>query len=100
MKIVRSIINTYWRKFWKVIDLDENLQITLTSLAQYSLALEIEMSILKPFERFKCFSLKINAIFMLHLHSRIHSECRILAVARASQISGGSVQESTQNAGF
>jgi hypothetical protein len=52
MKMVRSIINTYWRKFRKGIDLDENLQITLTSLAQYSLALEIEVSILKPFERF------------------------------------------------
>jgi len=51
MKIVRSI-TTYWWKFWKGIDLDENLQITLTSPARYSLALEIQMRIPKPFERF------------------------------------------------
>jgi hypothetical protein len=35
--------------------LDENLQITLTSLARYSLTLEIQMSIPKPFEKFYSF---------------------------------------------
>ena len=76
--MVRSYSNnTYWRKFSKGIDLNDNLQITLTSLTSYSLSLEIQKRIPKPLERFLCLSFK-NCHFMLHLHSRNHSECRIL----------------------
>ena len=79
MKIIRSI-TTNWRKFWKGIDLDENFQITSTTLARYSLAVEIQMNIPKPFEKYYSSFLKKKTCHfcLLYLHSRNHAECRIL----------------------
>ena len=91
-------------KVLKGIDLEENLKITLTSLT-FILRDTDEHS--KTFWKILMFFLKKNCHFMLHLHSRNHSEYRILSkfsktppnqthafmlCARASQISGGSVQ--------
>jgi len=95
--------NTYWRKFWKGIDLDKNLQITLTSLAPYSLAIEIQMIIPKPFERFLSFSLKRTAIytkettqnagFCVNIFQDLLTRFTALRwCAQASQNSGGLVQ--------
>jgi len=87
--------------------LDENLQITLTSLARYSLALEIQMSIPKPLKKIKknlkknChFFLLIytpetmqNAGFCVNIFKKKPNKTRSLTLClRASQNSGGLVQ--------
>jgi hypothetical protein len=84
--------------------LDENLQITFTSLTPYSLALEIQMIIPKHFERFYMFFLKKtpaiytkeatqNAGFCVKIFQDLITRFTALRwCAQASQNSGGLVQ--------